>query len=134
MEERLPKATFTGFLTGEPLARAVASADLMLNPSKTETFGNVTLEAMASGLPVVGADALYHRALLSDGETGLLCPAEDSEAYAAAVLSLIDDPQRRLAMAQAARAASGAYQWRQILAGVADIYREAVAARTPAAA
>ena len=134
MEERLPKATFTGFLTGEPLARAVASADLMLNPSKTETFGNVTLEAMASGLPVVGADALYHRALLSDGETGLLCPAEDPEAYAAAVLSLIDDPQRRLAMAQAARAASGAYQWRQILAGVADIYREAVAARTPAAA
>ena len=56
-EERLPEAIFTGQLTGDDLARAVASADVLLNPSITEAFGNVTLEAMASGLPVVAAEA-----------------------------------------------------------------------------
>ena len=127
MEERLPDARFTGFLGGEDLARAVASGDILLNPSKTETFGNVTLEAMASGLAVVGADALANRALLRHGQTGLLCPATDSEAYAAAIISLLDQPGRRTAMGAAARAASGAYQWRQILSGVADVYREALA-------
>jgi glycosyltransferase involved in cell wall biosynthesis len=128
MEERLPGACFTGFLAGEALARAVASGDILLNPSKTETFGNVTLEAMACGLAVVGADAAANRALLRHGETGLICPPTDSEAYAAAILSLADDPLRRRRMGEAARAASAAYQWRQILAGVAEVYREAVAA------
>jgi glycosyltransferase involved in cell wall biosynthesis len=134
MQERLPDAVFTGFLTGEPLARAVASADVMLNPSKTETFGNVTLEAMACGVPVAGADALYHRNLLKQGVTGLLCSADDAGAYAAAVISLIDEPERRRAMGEAAREASGAYQWRQILGRVADVYREAIAAQAARAA
>jgi glycosyltransferase involved in cell wall biosynthesis len=112
----------------------VASGDLLLNPSNTETFGNVTLEAMASGLPVVGADALYHHALLEPGRTGILCPPTDASAYAGAILSLIDDPARRRAMGEAARAASAAYQWSQILAGVADVYREALGARRRSAA
>ena len=127
LEERLPQAIFTGFLTGADLAKALASGDIMLNPSKTETFGNVTLEAMAAGLAVVGADAPYHRALLNPGETGLLAPDTDVEAYAEAVLQLIDNPERRRAMGAAARSASGAYQWNQVLAGVADVYREALA-------
>ena len=82
----------------------------------------------------VGADALYHRALLDPGRTGLLCPAADADAYAAAVLGLIQDPRRRRAMGEAARTASGAYQWSQILAGVADVYREAMGAKRPSAA
>ena len=127
LEERLPQAVFTGFLTGADLARALSSADIMLNPSKTETFGNVTLEAMAAGLAVVGADAPYHHALLRHGHTGLLAPATDAEAYAAAVLLLVDDEGKRRAMGQAARNASGAYQWSQVLAGVVDVYREALA-------
>ena len=129
LEERLPQAIFTGFLTGADLARALASADIMLNPSKTETFGNVTLEAMAAGLAVVGADAPYHQALLREGVTGLLAPATDVEAYATAVLQLVDNGDRRRAMGQAAREASGAYQWSQVLAGVVDVYREALAAQ-----
>jgi glycosyltransferase involved in cell wall biosynthesis len=127
LEERSPTAVFTGFLTGAELARALACADVMLNPSKTETFGNVTLEAMAAGLPVVGADAPYHLALLQEGKTGLLVPATDVDAYVRGVLSLAADAERRLAMGRAAREASGQYQWSQILAGVAQVYREALA-------
>ena len=135
MQERMPYAVFTGSLVDEALARAVASGDILLNPSNTETFGNVTLEAMASGLAVVGADAIYHHALLDPGRTGLMCPPADAEAYAAAVLTLVGDPLRRRAMGLAARAASSAYQWSQILSGVAEVYREAMGARSrPAAA
>jgi len=128
-QERMPGAVFTGFQSGEALARALAGGDIMLNPSKTESFGNVTLEAMACGLAVVAADAVSPRALLRDGETGLLCPADDAGAYAAAVRSLADDVQRRRAMGRAAREASGRYQWSEILAGVAGVYREALARR-----
>lgn len=67
----------TGHLEGIELARAVASADIMLHPSITETFGNVILEAMASGLPVVSADAPNSQSLLVDAETGFLCPPRD---------------------------------------------------------
>ncbi len=127
MAERLPNAVFTGFLTGAELAGALASADILLNPSKTETFGNVTLEAMASGLAIVGADAPNHRILLRHGETGLLASATEVEAYVTALVDLVDHRDRRLAMGRAARTASGAYQWTQILAGVAEVYREAMA-------
>ncbi len=88
MEKRLPGAVFTGFLSGAVLACAVASADVLLNPSTTEAFGNVTLEAMAAGLAVVCADAASHRALVRAGLTGLVCPTGDADAYAAAILDL----------------------------------------------
>ncbi len=67
-------AVFTGHLEGGELSTAYASADLFLFPSETETFGNVTLEALASGLPVVAADAAGSRMLVNDGVTGRLCP------------------------------------------------------------
>jgi phosphatidylinositol alpha 1,6-mannosyltransferase len=63
-ETRLPDAVFTGFQGGEDLARAVASMDVLFNPSITETFGNVTLEAMACRLPVVAADATGSESLV----------------------------------------------------------------------
>ena len=69
-EERLPDAIFIGQLAGADLARALASADVFLNPSITETFGNVTLEAMACALPVVAAVATGATNLVRDGETG----------------------------------------------------------------
>jgi glycosyltransferase involved in cell wall biosynthesis len=129
MQDRLPRAAFTGFQSGEALARALASGDLLLNPSKTESFGNVTLEAMASGLPVVAADAVSPRAILRHGETGFLCPADDPRAYAAALARLAAEPALRRAMGAAARDASAAYRWNEILAGVAGVYREALAPR-----
>src|SRR6185295_2875502 len=71
-EKRLPGATFVGYQSGNDLGRAVASMDMLFNPSVTETFGNVTLEAMAVGLPVVAAVATGSQSLVTDGVTGRL--------------------------------------------------------------
>ena len=80
-----PTAVFVGQQDGAELARALASADVFLNPSITEAFGNVTLEAMACGLPVVAAVATGATNLVRDGETGLLVEPGDVEAYADAL-------------------------------------------------
>ena len=74
-ERRLPNAVFAGFQAGPDLGRAVASMDLLFNPSVTETFGNVTLEAMAAGLPVVAAIATGSQSLVADGVNGRLVRA-----------------------------------------------------------
>ncbi|MFB6240668.1 MAG: glycosyltransferase family 4 protein, partial [Gemmatimonadota bacterium] len=102
LEERLPNTIFTGFLEGETLARAYASSDVFLFPSDTETFGKVTLEAMASGLPAVCADAGGSRELVQDGRTGLLCPPGDADAFAEAVRRLVLNPGLRQRMGEAA--------------------------------
>jgi len=122
-EAQLPDATFTGHLDGEALGRAVASADILVNPSTTEAFGNVNLEAMAAGLAVVSADVGSAQALIEDGRSGLLVPPAGGAAYADAVESLIGSPRRRHALGLAALAASAAYSWGDILDGVILAYR-----------
>jgi len=123
----LSGAVLTGHLEGAELARAVASADIMVSPSTTETFGNVVLEAMACGLPVVSADAPSARALLIDGETGLLCPPCEISTYVEAILRLITVTDARESMGASARAASSAYSWDAACESVATVYRSAVA-------
>lgn len=120
----LPGAVFAGFMTGERLATALASGDIFLNPSPTETFGNVNLEAMASGLAVVAADAPNTRSILRDG-SGLLCDAADPDAFAAALVRLTDDPAALARQRRAALDRSAAYRWPEILQAVADVYDEA---------
>lgn len=127
-EKRLPGAVFTGHLSGDALGRAVASGDILLNPSCTESFCNVTLEAMASGLAVVCADAPNHRHLIPSEAVGRLRPAADADAFAEAVLGLIADPGTRSEMGRTARAQSRRSDWAEILAGVAAVYREALSA------
>jgi glycosyltransferase involved in cell wall biosynthesis len=126
-QERLPQAVFTGHLSGAALNRAVASGDILVNPSCTESFCNVTLEAMASGLAVVCADAPNHRSLVPEG-AGRLCGAADPGAFAGAVLEVLGDRAARRALARAARTEALRYDWDQILSGVAEIYREALEA------
>lgn len=125
-------ATFAGFLTGEALATALASADIFLNPSTTETFGNVNLEAMASGLAIVCADAPNTRALLRDGRDAILCAPSDPASYAQALLSLCQDQNRLRRMGAKALDRSAAYRWTEILDEVVDIYAEALDARASA--
>lgn len=116
-----------GHLEGEALARAVAAADIMLTPSTTETFGNVVLEALASGLPVVSADAPNARVLLTEGITGMIVSPRDAAAYADAIEQIIDDLERRRAMGRAAREASAAFTWDAACESVFRAYRSLLA-------
>lgn len=127
----LRDCVLAGHLDGAPLARAVASADILLNPSTTEAFGNVLLEAMASGLAIVSADAPNAHALLAHQVNGLICPDGDPDAYAVAVAALIASKDLRHRLGSAAREASAAYSWDAASASVETAYR-ATLARTAA--
>jgi glycosyltransferase involved in cell wall biosynthesis len=94
---------FTGYLEGEDLAAVFASCDLFLFPSTTDTFGNVVLEAQASGLPVIVTDAGGPQENVIPGQTGLIVPAHDEAAFSRAVEDLIAHPERLKEMGQAAR-------------------------------
>ena len=95
--------TFTGYLHGEQLAQAYASADLFVFPSTTDTFGNVVLEAQASGLPVIVTDGGGPRENMAPGQTGLVVPGGDAAALARAITSLAGDPERLATMSREAR-------------------------------
>lgn len=120
----LPGAVFEGHLTGDNLAAAYASSDVFLFPSETETFGNVTLEAMSSGLPVVAANATGSNALVIDGVTGFLVPPRDSAAFLDCVTALVTDADLRSRMGIAARGAAEKYEWSRILGQIASYYEE----------
>ena len=122
-EQQLPGAVFTGFLGGEDLAAAYASCDLFVFPSDSESFGNVTLEAMASGLPCVCADATGSRSLVVPGQTGYLAPADDADGFARAMTALIDDAVLRRRLGEAARARALTFSWDETMARMLGYYR-----------
>ena len=126
LERRLPNTTFTGFLNGDDLARAYASSDVFLFPSDTETFGNVTLEAMASGLPAVCADAAGSRDLVDHEQTGLLCEPDNVEAFADATQRIILDTSLRTSMSRAAHRRAQDFSWNAILSKMNRYYDEAL--------
>ncbi|MDG2535901.1 glycosyltransferase family 1 protein [Sphingomonas sp. HITSZ_GF] len=117
----LPEAVFTGHLDGAALGRAVASADILINPSTTEAFGNVNLEAMASGIAIVSADVGSAQALIISGQSGLLTAASP-DALADAAEQLIDQPNFRRAIAREAYVAAGNHRWPEILDRVVIAY------------
>lgn len=123
LERALPGGLFEGFLVGDDLATAYASADIFVFPSDTETFGSVTLEAMASGLPTVCADATGSRSLVDPGVTGYLAPVGDVDAMVAGALRLAREPILRRAMGEAARARSLRFSWDEAMAGALARYR-----------
>ena len=128
LEAALPDALFTGYLTGESLAEAYACADVFTFPSDTETFGNVTLEAMASGLPTVCADATGSRSLVEPGVTGYLNGAADGEAFFRDVARVARDAALRARMGVAARERSRRFSWDATMAGLLSRYEAVVAA------
>lgn len=134
LEQRLPGAAFAGFLHGQALARALASADILLNPSSTEGFSNVTLEAMASGLAVVAADSIGNNNLVVDGQTGALAPPNDIAAFSEALARYVADADLRKAHGEAGRARALQFTWARANAGIADIYMGVLAARKKTAA
>ncbi len=96
--------SFTGYLEGEDLAAVYAACDIFVFPSTTDTFGNVVLEAQASGLPVIVTDVGGPQENMTPGRTGLVVRADDEADLVAAILTLLDDPEQRRRMGQEARA------------------------------
>jgi phosphatidylinositol alpha 1,6-mannosyltransferase len=128
VERELPDALFLGHQDGEDLAIAYASCDLFIFPSDSESFGNVTLEAMASGLPCVCANATGSRSLVVDGETGFLADASDADAFARHLTRLAQDQTLRARMANAARARALTFSWPETLGRMLGYYRALVGA------
>jgi len=128
-EKRLPDAIFTGQLTGAELAEALASTDVFLNPSITEAFGNVTLEAMACGLPVIAAAASGTTNLVRDGETGVLVQPGDIAAYADALAAYAAEPQLRRQHGEAGLAFAKTMDWDRINGAVMKVYQRVIERR-----
>ena len=121
-EKRLPDAFFTGLQEGPDLGRAVASMDMLFNPSVTETFGNVTLEAMAAGLPVVAARATGSESLVEDEVTGRLIRPGACDRFADALAHYCKDAEARRAAGRAGSEASRRYGWDEVNQELVDSY------------
>jgi phosphatidylinositol alpha 1,6-mannosyltransferase len=115
LRERLHRAEFTGILRGEALSMAYANMDLLVFPSHTDTFGNVVLEAMASGVPAIVTPDGGPKTIVRDGVTGRI--VADAE-FAAAVASVLGNPQRHAQMRRAARIHARTMSWDSVFEGV----------------
>ncbi|MDE2303340.1 MAG: glycosyltransferase family 1 protein [Sphingomonadales bacterium] len=130
-EARLPQAAFAGFQSGTDLGRAVASMDVLFNPSVTETFGNVTLEAMACRLPVVAAQATGSESLVDDHESGRLVRPGAIHAFAEALRLYIADAGLRARHGAAGERRASDFSWDRINQAVADTYVRLIRQRQP---
>ncbi len=121
-QNRLPNAVFTGFQKGQDLGRAVASMDMLFNPSVTETFGNVTLEAMACGLPTVAARATGSESLVTEGVTGRLIRPGAIGEFADALQYYCDNEPARAAAGAAAQSRAERNGWDEVNQALVDTY------------
>jgi glycosyltransferase involved in cell wall biosynthesis len=126
LRERLPRAEFTGVLRGEALSTAYANMDLFVFPSHTDTFGNVVLEALASGVPAIVTPDGGPPTIVRDGETGRIVPDAD---FAAAVAGVLGDPAKHAAMRLAARKYALTMSWDSVFDGVYSAYETILARR-----
>jgi glycosyltransferase involved in cell wall biosynthesis len=129
LRRRLPQAQMLGFVTGLPLSQLYASCDLFLFPSRTETFGNVVLEAMASGLPVVGYNAGGVGDILGQSRAGVACDPGDREGLAQACLALLKSPGRARRLAGQGLRESAKRSWGAINGALIQDYRDLALAK-----
>jgi len=125
LRERLHRAEFAGVLHGEELAAAYAAMDLFVFPSHTDTFGNVVLEAMASGVPAVVTPDGGPKTIVREGETGRIVAEEE---FAMTVAEILDDRIKHDAMRRASRAYALTATWDSVFEGVYAAYEEIVPA------
>lgn len=121
LQARCPQAVFAGTQSGEALAAHYASGDLFVFPSLTETYGNVTPEALASGLAVLAFDHAAAAQLIRDGDNGLLAPAGDEAAFVQRALRLAASPAWAAALGRRARQAIVGHGWERIVAQVESV-------------
>ena len=103
LAETLPDAFFTGYLRGQELAAAYASADIFVFPSTTDTFGNVIIEAQASGVPVIVSDSGGPKELVENNTNGLVTKSHDVDDFTRAIRMLVVDSALRQRMGNRAR-------------------------------
>ena len=126
LRQRLARAEFPGVLKGEKLAAAYAGMDLFVFPSHTDTFGNVVLEALASGVPAIVTPDGGPPTIVKDGVTGRIVPDEE---FSAAVAGVLRDPEQHAAMRRAARAYALTATWDSVFEGVYAKYGKMVEPR-----
>jgi glycosyltransferase involved in cell wall biosynthesis len=135
LQNKYPDLIFCGVQTGEQLAKYYASADVFLFPSETETFGNVTLEAMASGLVVVAYDYAAAHLHIRAGETGVLAPHGDAKAFLESATEVARESQAALAaLRRRARAQAASMDWRLVVERFAVLLSGATDESEPASA
>ncbi|MGA2350300.1 MAG: glycosyltransferase [Terracidiphilus sp.] len=127
LREKLQRAEFTGVLKGEPLSEAYANMDLFVFPSHTDTFGNVVLEALASGVPAIVTPDGGPPTIVRDGVTGRIVA---DEGFAAAVAGVLADPALHAQMRLAARSYALTMSWDSVFEGVYAAYDSILPART----
>jgi glycosyltransferase involved in cell wall biosynthesis len=114
LEQKLPDAVFPGFLKGRDLSRWYSSADIFVFPSTTETFGNVILEAFASGLPAIVANKGGVVDLISDGQDGFIAKANSPRDLTAKISRLLEDRELLKKMGAAAEKKARFYGWSEV--------------------
>lgn len=129
LRRELSHAEFPGVLRGEALARAYANMDLLVFPSHTDTFGNVVLEALASGVPAVVTPGGGPKFIVRDGETGFVVP---DEGFAPTIGSVIRNPERLATMRREARAHALTCSWDAVFDAVYAAYPRLAALRLSA--
>ncbi|MGA2217940.1 MAG: glycosyltransferase [Terracidiphilus sp.] len=130
LRERMPRAEIPGVLKGEALSRAYANMDLFVFPSHTDTFGNVVLEALASGVPAIVTRDGGPCTIVRDGVTGRIVDDED---FAAAVAGVLGDPEKHAEMRLAAREYALTMSWDSVFEGVYSAYETILGQREQAA-
>lgn len=126
LEKMMPKALFTGKLIGKELSRIYASCDLFVFPSVTETFGNVVLEALASGLPAVVAAKGGPMGIVQHGKTGFHAIPKDVDDFCDKIIRIIDDPALHKAMRDDAIEYSKSQNWNSLCDRMFEIYENAM--------
>ena len=126
LKKSFPDAVYTGFLKGEDLARAYAGSDIFFFPSDTETFGNVTLEAMASGLPCVVADAAGSKSLVDQNVNGFRVDADKPDEFYNVLEKLVTDEKLRKEMADKSVKMAQNYSWDAINGKLLEYYKQVV--------
>ncbi|MGA3343834.1 MAG: glycosyltransferase [Terracidiphilus sp.] len=119
LREHLPSAEFTGVLKGEPLSAAYAKMDLFVFPSHTDTFGNVVLEALASGVPAIVTPDGGPPTIVRDGLTGRIVP---DAGFTSAIAAILADPAKLAAMREAARSYALTMSWDSVFENIYSAY------------
>ncbi len=130
LRERLHRAEFTGVLRGEELATAYANMDLFVFPSHTDTFGNVVLEALASGVPAIVTPDGGPKSIVRDHLTGRIAADED---FASAIAAIIADPVQHASMRTAARTYAETASWDSVFEGMYAAYESIMPQERPLA-